>query len=545
MIDAIFLFGAIITYWERTPGYLVLNYIQGFISLAIIFLFLMWVYHSSKNLLYVNSGGQKYSPPAAVIWWLVPVASLFMPILVMREIWQASNPQADPADILSWQQIPISRWANSLLGSWWLAFIIPQTLSFVRVYGFSGTYVHNFLSLEAAILAIFIVKKIDDNQLKKYLKVSRMALMGGEAGKPLTRISGNVPLWTTEGKLIAPDSGKFSTQGFNAARARPESLLWKFATPGEISTDLAMSGNTIYFGSSDGYLNAVDVPSGKQLWRFGTKTGHGHDQNPISSPSVASGLVCFCGADDNIYALDAVTGKYIWHFKINMGVLPSPLAIDDMVYFGSGDKCMYALDLKTGQSIWKIKVGGFVDSKPLLYQGSLIFGAFDKRLRALDARDGREQWQIKGRGKIDATPLIFDDRLFYVSYDHSLHAIDLGSREELWAFLARGLFSSQPAISGNTVLCGNYDGTFYAIDADTGLKKWTFLTGDSIMSSPAIQADIVFFGSCDNSLYALDINEGEQLWSFKADGWIVTSPLVADGRLIFGSNDGNLYALNI
>ena len=53
----------------------------------------------------------------------------------------------------------------------------------------------------------------------------------------------------------------------------------------------------MYFGNADGYLFAVDLLSGQELWKFKT------DDWVMSSPVVSNGMVFFGSDDGHLYAL--------------------------------------------------------------------------------------------------------------------------------------------------------------------------------------------------------------------------------------------------
>jgi hypothetical protein len=55
-------------------------------------------------------------------WIFIPLANLVMPLVVMTEIWRASDPEKE-AD--RW----ISSQPASLLGVWWVTFVVGSALS--------------------------------------------------------------------------------------------------------------------------------------------------------------------------------------------------------------------------------------------------------------------------------------------------------------------------------------------------------------------------------------------------------------------------------
>lgn len=90
-----------------------------------------WMFRAMKNIWSV--GGQTgMSPTMAVVWWFIPFASLWMPLLAMRRIWRGSFNPANPSSVT----VPAT------MGWWWFFWIFG---GFVSVTGelfiqFSGAY---------------------------------------------------------------------------------------------------------------------------------------------------------------------------------------------------------------------------------------------------------------------------------------------------------------------------------------------------------------------------------------------------------------------
>src|SRR5579863_5788125 len=83
-------------------------------------------------------------------------------------------------------------------------------------------------------------------------------------------------------------------------------VKWTFKTGNAIVSTPALADHTLYFGSYDHNLYAVDAASGALHWKFGTK-----GRIP-ASPAVANGRVYFGSYDSNFYALDSATGALVW-----------------------------------------------------------------------------------------------------------------------------------------------------------------------------------------------------------------------------------------
>ncbi len=118
--------------------------------------------------------------------------------------------------------------------------------------------------------------------------------------------------------------------------------------------------HTVYVGSRDNYLYALDADTGALKWRY--KTGNKVE----SSPAVYNGTVYVGSRDNYLYALDADTGALKWRYKTGNKVESSPSVYNGIVYAGSRDNYLYALDADTGSLRWRYKTGNGIRSSPVV-----------------------------------------------------------------------------------------------------------------------------------------------------------------------------------
>ncbi len=161
--------------WQRLFGTLEL----AFWFVAAISL-LVWVYRANRNAHALGVEGMSYSPGWSVGWFFVPLANLFMPYRVLRELWKASTPGVG-AD---WQGAPVS----FILSAWWaiwfasgviqyspwamvtgqlrLAQILtlgPFGLDYLGEYSW-GLLIAEIVRIAESVLTIIVVVRITDLQ---------------------------------------------------------------------------------------------------------------------------------------------------------------------------------------------------------------------------------------------------------------------------------------------------------------------------------------------------------------------------------------------
>src|SRR5712692_295594 len=102
-----------------------------------------------------------------------------------------------------------------------------------------------------------------------------------------------------------------------AASSLPENLeiRWKFKAKDGIESAAAIVNGTVYVGSLDEHLYALDLATGQVKWTYQSDPAKGIKVGPIrSSPSVRDGLIYVGDADGMFHCVEAATGKKRWTF---------------------------------------------------------------------------------------------------------------------------------------------------------------------------------------------------------------------------------------
>jgi outer membrane protein assembly factor BamB len=360
-----------------------------------------------------------------------------------------------------------------------------------------------------------------------------------------TTVLENHPFGTLVGSLSMDDDGENQPDPVIITDGVGEKI-WEFETGGSISRSSPAIGSdgTLYVGSGDNKLYAINGQSGVKLWEFAT------GGEVLSSPSIGSDGTVYVGSFDNkIYAINGQSGVKLWEFATGSRVISSPaIGSDGTVYVGSDDNKLYALNGKTGVKLWEFETGGGVEPFPAIgSDGTVYVGSGDTKLYAINGKTGVKIWEFETGSKVRSSPAIGSDGTVYIgSRDNKLYAINGKSGVKQWEFATGDLVVSSPAIgSDGTVYVGSWDKKLYAINGKSGDKLWEFETGGFVRSPPAIGSDgTVYVGSRDDKLYALDGKTGVKQWEFETGDDVDSSPAIGpDGTVYVGSNDGKLYAL--
>lgn len=347
-------------------------------------------------------------------------------------------------------------------------------------------------------------------------------------------------------------TGVYSTIG----NAKEQRERWRFKTGNVNRSTPVVVRDTVYVGSQNGVLYALETTSGKPKWQFPTPS------EITSSPAVAEGLV-YVNSDSGFFALDAASGREAWRIKIGEPLTfdsrwdyfqSSPTYAEGVVYFGSVDGFIYAVQAKSGRKLWKYKTSGRVRSSPAIADGVVYVGSMDGNVYALEAQSGRLKWKFKtagnaffSTGEVQSSVAVADGLVFFGSRDGYLYAVDAETGQKKWAFSHDGSWCiSTPAVWDGLVFAGSSDGMFVnAVNEQTGQEKWRTKTSARVFTSGAVAGGRVYFGTWGGDVNWYDAGSGRQVGATMAEAAVSASPVIADGVLYFGSDDGYIYAVDL
>ncbi len=371
----------------------------------------------------------------------------------------------------------------------------------------------------------------------------------------------------------------FSQEAKNS-QAEPASVdpLWRFQTTGEIWSTAVMGKETLYFGSDDNSLYAVNPTKGSLRWR------HSTGGRVRSTPAIDDGRVYFTSDDGFLHAVTCADGTEAWRFDLeSSGIdrnLPSifppyqydylqssPLLVDGVLYTGSANGHLYAVDSESGKQKWKFETAGRIRSSPRAEGDSVFIGSWDGHVYCLDRNTGAERWKFDTGGILQGSPTIGGGRVFIGSRNPKVFALDASTGKLEWEFAHKdgSWVESTGVLRDGILYIGSSDAcALFAFEADSGKLLNKFHTGSWSWGMPAVTEDTVLIGGVGASpyyvpgvtltrgLWAIDRVSGKQKWHLATgelpsflNGGVFATPLVADGVAYFGSLDGGLYAVSL
>ncbi len=324
---------------------------------------------------------------------------------------------------------------------------------------------------------------------------------------------------------------------YYALDARTGKLLWKFKTGGEKKV------------------------GAKGLWTMQPADEYMDDLYDffLSSPifSTDGSTLYFGSSDGNLYAVNAATGKIKWHFKTGGLIHTTPTLYNGKLYFGSWDTYFYAIDATTGKLAWKFKTGvqpqyhvlEGIQASATCSNGEVYFGARDGFFYALNAITGKLNWKYAADNSWVLTTAAVQNGVVYIgtSDTYLLLAFDAKTGKQLFKYKANGYIYSSPALSATTAFFGDFTGKLFAVNAKNGKLSDTYTTAARNKNAAAVlKKDTLDFGYLmqghNNALYSTSVYIMDKFYTL---GPIVSSPVINNGIIYFGSADGYLYAVKL
>ena len=230
-----------------------------------------------------------------------------------------------------------------------------------------------------------------------------------------------------------------------------------------------------------------------------------------SSPTIVDGTVYVGSSDSKIYALDAQTGLQIWTFTAGFPIRSSCAVADGKVYTGADDGNVYCLDATTGTQLWKTFAGGvtywntgydlvMIRSSPIVLNGKVYVGSLDDHLYCLNADTGAYIWKFASGGAIQDTPAVIANDGIYFSA------------------------AIPPTTDGDPLLgrfvLGNTNFTLYKLDINSGSMIWQQGIPRTAMvksnqchvqapASPTVADGMVFIPNDVAEIYCINATNGE------------------------------------
>ena len=301
-----------------------------------------------------------------------------------------------------------------------------------------------------------------------------------------------------------------------------------------ITTGIAASGNTVFFGDTEGNMTAVNSSTQAEIWEYKDS-----DSTPIGTPAVIDGNVIFAKVTGEIFCLKISDGELLWKYtpalsaSVNEGLNDGVAAGGGRVYaaFTTGE--LRALDLKNGHVLWTYKAEQGLRTAPAYANELVLVGEYNGLFSMIDAKTG-ERVNGGGAGGAINTPVVNAGNVYYSAWDGSVHAVQIKDVIPLWNTKVGEPITTAPVIFDGVMYFGTASGKVFALDQKNGATLWQYDSqGGQILARPAASANRVFVGTGDDKIVMLDPATGKLASSQPERYALNTDPVFGGNRLYF------------
>lgn len=316
-------------------------------------------------------------------------------------------------------------------------------------------------------------------------------------------------------------------------------VFWQYDTKGPIWGRIAVLNNLLVVASRSGKVVALQPQNGRILWENQvTRLG-----DIVGGAVVWQNNVYLGSTDQYLYALDLETGKTVWKTQCKGFIQCSPAVEDRAVYVGTADGSVYAIDRQNGQILWEQSIAkSSIKSAPLLWSKNVVFSTADGKLLAWDILGGQTTWMRKLDG-LTTTPVIAANQMYLGTGNRKLLCMDLEKVVGNWQAELEGDVGSM-VVAGSYLYAGTDNGFIYRISRLDGQISWKNKLPKSIYAAPLPTSKYLYVGCGDSFLYLLDSENGKIVWQDQYGNKGIRSDIVLMENIVYLANEnGIIYAL--
>lgn len=323
----------------------------------------------------------------------------------------------------------------------------------------------------------------------------------------------------------------------------PDPLVehWRYEAGEPIEGSPAVSRGRLFVGDVEGTLHALELDSGKSVWKQKIDGGF------VSAVAVAGDTVIAGDYNGMVYAFDFAEGKQRWTLETNAEISGGPAFFGENVLIPSQDGNLYCCRIADGKLIWKYETSDQIQCSPTIAGDLTFLGGCDGQLHRVDLKSGQASGEpLPLDGPTLSTPAVQENLAFLTTHGGLVLAFDWKSNERVWEFNdpdRRQEYRSSPAVTAEAVVASSQFRQVRGFDPQTGKLLWSTPLRRFAEASPVIAGDDVWIAATDGRLYRMDLKSGEIRSQQEFRGSFVASPIVADKRLILANSAGVVIAL--
>ena len=179
-------------------------------------------------------------------------------------------------------------------------------------------------------------------------------------------------------KVWSINFATFNEEGLSSGISK----LWSNGLSAKIAGGISVAYETVFFGTENGEVVALDANTGEQKWITTVKG------EVLAAPAIDAGIVLVNTGSGFIFALNADNGEEVWSSEsdvppLSLRGVSSPAAVNGGAIIGTATGKLIVNILETGQTAWEQVISSAtgvtelerivdIDSEPLVSGGNVF-----------------------------------------------------------------------------------------------------------------------------------------------------------------------------
>jgi outer membrane protein assembly factor BamB len=268
------------------------------------------------------------------------------------------------------------------------------------------------------------------------------------------------------------------------------------------SSPVLCSDGLVVAVSQNGSLMAFDGATGKERWKYDLAGSGQGTPNRIDLPGGKGGVVAISQGDGCIHAVDLETGKGLWKTDAVERCDGSAGVGNGLIVMGSCASALHLYSVEKAAKVADVPLGGDCQvAGGVAISGRMAYaGSRGGKFFAVDTAEKKIAWtNADCQREAFTTPAVTDRWVVFGSDDGKLYGLDRATGKKAWEF-DTGNTPKSPVVAGERVAVTS-GGVLFLLDLATGKKVWSENVSDEI-TSPAIVGGMVLVGSDDGTVSA-------------------------------------------
>jgi len=274
----------------------------------------------------------------------------------------------------------------------------------------------------------------------------------------------------------------------HAVRAADGGEVWTWSGPHALFGEALVTTDRVIFVDDACDCVCLARADGSPRWRTALRSGPPAAANPTfnhrTAVPVPDGDTIYVGSTDGgLCALDAANGAIRWRHELGAPIHAAVALDGDRLLVAAFDGTVVALDRRTQAELARVKLGGPIASAPVVAGDTVLVGCRDYLLYGLRRGDLTIAWRNSfWFSWVESVPRVVDGIAYIGGSDYRrISALEPATGAARWVTDVGGLTWGTPVVTANSVYAGTsaqnpaairHEGGITALDRRTGAVKW-------------------------------------------------------------------------